>query len=324
MASPRRRGAPVFLIGIWMFNLFGLIGLLAILAFQLRRPPADTPLDATQTPPRAGMPVDDPPAGIYYLPTVTPNPHSTPIPATTPTRILMLDLGMEPVIIGYSVSARPLEVYKFGNGENERMIVAGIHGGNEWNTIALAEELIIHLNEHPETVPSDITLYILRNLNPDGEARAHTVDGRVNDHGVDLNRNWPSAWQAEWSRDGCWDYLPTSGGDHAGSEPETMALINFINSHHIDALISYHSAALGIFPGGRPPDEASVSLAKAAAKVSKYPYPPIDTGCIYTGNLADWASEQGIAAIDIELTNHRDTDFDVNLKILTALLNWRG
>jgi len=39
-------------------------------------------------------------------------------------------------------------------------------------------------------------------------------------------------------------------------------------------------------------------------------------------DLADWASEQGIAVIDIELTNHRDTDFDVNLKILTALLNW--
>jgi len=26
--------------------------------------------------------------------------------------------------------------------------------------------------------------------------------------------------------------------------------------------------------------------------------------------------------VDIELTNHRDTDFEINLKVLTAFLNW--
>lgn len=100
-------------------------------------------------------------------------------------------------IIGFSVGGRPLEVYQFGSGPSERLVVAGIHGGNEWNTIALANELIAHLQSHPEIIPADITLYILRDLNPDGEARGHGPEGRTNDHGVDLNRNWPANLQSE-------------------------------------------------------------------------------------------------------------------------------
>ena len=42
-------------------------------------------------------------------------------------------------------------------------------------------------------------------MNPDGEARASDVDGRVNNNGVDLNRNFPTEnWVADWDRDGCW------------------------------------------------------------------------------------------------------------------------
>ncbi len=111
----------------------------------------------------------------------------------TPTPFV-LEGGTRPIAIGYSVSGRPIEVYTFGNGEKQRMIVAGIHGGYEWNTIALADELMKYINENPDVIPSDVTLYILRNLNPDGDARDHGIDGRVNDHGVDLNRNFPTNW----------------------------------------------------------------------------------------------------------------------------------
>lgn len=61
----------------------------------------------------------------------------------------------------------------------------------------------------------------------------------------------------------------------------------------------------------------------AIAAISTYPYPPIDTGCQYTGALVDWASQHGIAALDIELTNHTDTDFDMNLRILNVFMNWK-
>ena len=232
--------------------------------------------------------------------------------------------GPRPTIIGFSLAARPIEVYTFGAGEKEYLIVAGIHGGYEWNTIELANELITHIDENPGVIPTDVTLFIIRNMNPDGEARAHGVDGRVNNNGVDLNRNFPSEnWVTEWDRDGCWIYRPTTGGTYGGSEPETRSVMGFISSRRLRAVISYHSAALGVFPGGVPWTGPSKRLAGALAKATGYPYPPIDTGCEYTGTLADWAVENGVgAAVDMELRNHRDTDFEENLKALKVFLDF--
>jgi hypothetical protein len=251
-------------------------------------------------------------------PTLTPNDPTSPPTISSPTAIIA-----KRIIIGKSVQGRPLEVFQFGNGAVERLIIAGIHGGYEWNTIDLADEIIHYLKKHPDLIPKDKTLYILRSLNPDGEARAKGIEGRTNDYGVDLNRNFPDHWQADWPLNGCWNYLPITGGSAPASEPETKAVIGFINAHDIDALINYHSAALGIFAGGQPATAKSLSLAEEIASVSDYPYPPIDTGCLFTGQLIDWAAERGIAALDIELTNHRDTDFKQNLVILDRFLSWK-
>jgi predicted deacylase len=214
-------------------------------------------------------------------------------------------------------------VYRFGTGPSERLIVAGIHGGGEYNTIELADQLIAYLQVHPEIVPPDVTLYILHDLNPDGEARGHNIDGRANANGVDLNRNWPANWQKDWPRAGCWTATIVTGGTGSASEPETQALMAFIQAHKFEAMISYHSAALGIFPGGLPPDDKSIRLAKAIAAVTTYSYPPIDTGCLYTGGLVDWADVNGVAALDVELSDHTNTEFNMNLRALNVLLNWK-
>jgi predicted deacylase len=226
--------------------------------------------------------------------------------------------------IGYSVEGRPVEVVRFGEGAAARLIVAGIHGGSEANTTALAWELIGFLSSHPQAVPQGVTLYILPLLNPDGAARATGPEGRTNARGVDLNRNWPALWLPEWDRSGCWGLGPTSAGSGPASEPETMSLIQFIAAARVQALISYHSAALGIFAGGQPPQAGSLRLAESLAAVSDYPYPPIDTGCTFTGQLIDWAADNSIAAVDLELHNHQDTDLDDNLTILRAFLEWEG
>lgn len=260
----------------------------------------------------------------HVSPTPTPPPTRTPTQTAitpTPTALVLLN-KQQSETIGYSVEGGPLTVYTFGNGPQERMIVAGIHGGDEWNTVTLANQLIKHLNQNPDEIPKEITLYILPNLNPDGERRAHNKYGRLNDHGVDLNRNFPVNWKLDWDRGGCWNYLPSSGGTGPGSEPETQALVSFIEEHHIQALISYHSAALGIFPGGMPWEKQSIGLAQSIANVTSYPFPPLDTGCTYSGTLADYAVSQGIAAVDLELTNHIDTDFDQNLDVLKVLLKF--
>ena len=312
--------------GIWIANLTVCL-LVSSLFFWL-----NLPIKA-----EAGLPN---PARVSAIngPTWTPRPSITPVPPPTqratitpwPTPSLgpsVTPMTIPPsnrIVIGYSIEHRPQEVFRFGHGPVNKLIVAGIHGGSEWNTVQLAGELIAYLNDHPERIPADTSLFILPDINPDGTARAHGVDGRVNDNGVDLNRNWPYNWQATWSRDGCWIWRPVTGGTSGGSEPEVQNLIAYIDKIKPVALISYHSAALGIFPGGKPDFGPSIGLGAAIATVSTYPYPPLNTGCDYTGNLTDWAANtRSIAAVDIELTNHVDTDFDQNLRVLQAFLDWQ-
>lgn len=320
MPRPRKK-SHTWVYLLWGFNGIVIVGLLSAFGFYVTNQRGVTATEPVRTAPSNAT--RDIPATSYLLPTLTPNPNYTPPVFETSTPFTLAN-GTRPTIVGFSVAGRPIEAYTFGAGEKEYLVVAGIHGGYEWNTIALANELITHINENPEVIPTDTTLYIIRNMNPDGEARAHGVDGRVNNNGVDLNRNFPSEnWTAEWDRDGCWIYRPTTGGLYAGSEPETRTVMSFIKSHKIEAIISYHSAALGVFPGGVPWEEPSIRLAKALSKATGYLYPPIDTGCEYTGTLADWAVENGVgAAVDMELRNHSDTDFEENLKALKVLLSF--
>ena len=43
--------------------------------------------------------------------------------------------------------------------------------GTKGNTIALANELITYIIDNPDVIPTDATLYIIRDMNPDAEAR---------------------------------------------------------------------------------------------------------------------------------------------------------
>jgi Zinc carboxypeptidase len=318
----RRQGSHNWVYVIWGLNGLAVLCLLGAGLFYFNRQNALASNSRLGGTPTRGS-VQQIPATSYFLPTLTPNPYYTPPPFETPTPFVLAN-GQLPGAIGFSVAGRPIDAYTFGSGEREYLIVAGIHGGYEENTVALANELIRYIYQHPEVIPNDVTLHIIRNMNPDGEARDNGFDGRVNNHGVDLNRNFPSKnWAEDWNRDGCWIYRPTTGGTHGGSEPETRAVMNFVASHKIIALISYHSAALGIFPGGVPWEEDSKRLASTMAFVTQYPYPPVDTGCVYTGTLADWAVENGVsAAVDMELADHTHTDFDKNLNALRSLLNF--
>src|SRR5215211_3589372 len=125
-----------------------------------------------------------PPQAAHTLVPLTPTsaPTATLLAATqsSPPTPLSLLHEQRPDVIGYSVEGRSLNVYTFGTGEHQRMIVADIHGGDEWNTLTLAHQLIQHLNQNPNTIPDDVTLYILPSLNPDGESRAHDKYGRLN------------------------------------------------------------------------------------------------------------------------------------------------
>jgi predicted deacylase len=322
MPAPSRRKNAAWTIAIWAINIIGGISLLIVLIVYWSRQSAKaSPQVSIPSPQSTPYPTLTMVPTRYYLPSVTPNPLSTQVLETTATPF-DLPNGPAPTVIGFSAEGRPLEVYTFGQGEIQDMIIGGIHGGYEWNTIALTEQLITYVNENPDAIPSDVTLYILPDMNPDGDARSHDEFGRVNANGVDLNRNFPIGWAPVWNRSGCYDLTLTTSGRGPGSEPETRLVMNFIASHKINALIDYHSAALGIFPGGTPWDDASTRLARALKAVTTYPFPPVNTGCIYSGTLPDYAVSEGVAAVDMELTNHQDTDFAMNLRALNVLVNF--
>jgi hypothetical protein len=256
------------------------------------------------------------PEGSAAVLTPAPALSPTPLPSLTPISPDRL------LVIGRSAQNRPIEVFRFGSGPKERLIVAGIHGGDEGNTIALADQLIDHLRQDRELVPPGYTLYILRSLNPDGEALGSLPEGRLNANGVDLNRNFDLGWKADWKSDGC-SSAPGTAGSAPGSELETQALKDFIRAHRIEVLLSYHSAYLGVFPSGDPAHAESARLAQAIHELSGYPYPPVQNGCEYTGTLVDWAAANGVpAAVDVELNSQTDTELETNLKVLSLLFSF--
>jgi hypothetical protein len=255
-------------------------------------------------------------------PTVT-LPMVVPLVTAVMTTATPASLWEGPVTIGHSVQGRPLEVWRFGRGPNQYLVIAGIHGGYELVTIELADELISYFSRKPDAIPTEATLFILRSMNPDGEAIPDSKLGRGNANGVDLNRSFPVEWQPDWDRDGCWDLLLLSGGEYPGSEPEAIAVMAFLLEHDITALVSYHAAAPGFYPAGDPPDPDSVDLARYLSVASGYPYPAYYTGCYMTGSLVDWALTTGTAGVDVELSTHWDTEFPINLNLVLALLRWK-
>ena len=326
MPGPRPRKDAGLAAVAWTINGVAVGALLIIGGIYLSRQPAEaapiSPLLSKGTPRPTGTPAPT----SFFLSTVTPNPLATEVEDyATPTPFVFTE-GPAPGVIGYSVQGRPIDLYTFGQGELHYLIVAGIHGGYEGNTVDLANQLLVYISAHPEAVPSGDTLYIIPDMNPDAVARGRNAGARVNENGVDLNRNFPTHnWVPDWDHSNCWNERPTTGGVAGGSEPETRAVASFMLSHRIQALISYHSAALGVFPGGNPWQPPSEKLAGMLADVTGYAYPPIDIGCTYTGTLADWAVENGVgAAVDMELSTHRDTDFSRNLRALQVLLNFIG
>lgn len=223
--------------------------------------------------------------------------------------------------IGYSVQGRPLVVHRLGNGPVRRALIGAIHGAYEWNTAALMTRTLEYLLAHPHELPAEVTLFILPIANPDGyHAGRNTLKGRTNANGVDLNRNWDHDWRA----DAFFGRCPTSGGSAPFSEPETVAMRDFIIAARISEVIFCHSAYPAVFAGAGITQTETVALAQAMAKATGYPYRPEGIpGQIITGDATNWLTTNGVNAIIIELTNHRDIDWPQNLRGLRAFLRWK-
>lgn len=246
-------------------------------------------------------------------------PTATPYPYTT---------------IGRSVEGRPIVSHRFGDGPIPIILVGGIHGGYEWNTILLAYEMIDYFEEFPERIPPDITLYIIPSANPDGQfliTGSHdrftladipsdddTLPGRFNANDVDLNRNW----DCEWSKTAVWRDQTVSGGSSPFSELESNVLRNYFLEQQPSVVIFWHSAANGVFSSGCPePFPNSLQLAAMYGEAANYPVYERFYHYPVTGDAGDWLATQGIPSISVELKTHEDIDWTENLAGVLMILD---
>jgi len=271
--------------------------------------------------------------GVYALTTRTeqePQPEpiviAEPVPEPEP----------EPTqrVIGTSVEGRPIEVYSFGTGTTQLLFVGGVHGGYEWNSVALAYKMIDYFSAAPNIVPSSLRVSIIPNLNPDGvyvgvglEGKFTDADvltketngiGRMNARNVDLNRNFNCKWQP----DAVWRGNPVSAGTAPFSEPEAAALRDFVLSERPAGVVFWHSQSnavyaseceTGILPGTR-------TLMNTYAQAAGYPSVDSFTAYAVTGDAEGWLASIGIPAVTVELSTHQTIEWEKNLAGVQAIL----
>jgi hypothetical protein len=239
-------------------------------------------------------------------------------------------------IIGSSVEGRDITAYHFGTGEKEVMFIGGIHGGYSWTTALMAYELVEYLENTPSAVPAGVKVTVIPAVNPDGlfdvtgkeglfaasdvaSSEAVKVAGRFNANKVDLNRNFNCLWEET----GTWQNQSVSGGTMPFSEPESQAVRDYVELHNPQAVVAYYAAAGGVYASNCQNGvmAETLDLTNTYANASGYAaYEEFDFYEI-TGDMVNWLAAKQIPAISVLLTTHEDTEWDKNLKGVTAVIS---
>lgn len=245
------------------------------------------------------------------IPTLPPPPEQAAAPAAA------RPLLPEAFSFGRSVQGRDLVGRRIGAGNRVILLVGGIHGGWEANTIALVEAMAAHYSTTPGALLPGITLVLVPSLNPDGAALGQTRQGRFNANNVDLNRNWGCDWQPT----AVFQTTPVDPGPAPFSEPETLAMAALINDLRPDAVLFYHSAANGVF-GGACGGDVSSTLVRIVGQATGYNYGAGFSAYELNGTASDWVNSLGIPAAAVELISTNDIELARNLRGVDALQCW--
>lgn len=238
--------------------------------------------------------------------------------------------------IGKSVEGRDITAYHFGTGDTEVLFVGGLHGGYSWNTSLLAYELVDYLETNPSAVPEGVQVTIIPTVNPDGlykitgkeglftksdvsgDAAARTA-ARFNANKVDLNRNFNCLWEET----GTWKSQSVSGGTKPFSEPESVAVRDYVEGHTLSAVVTYYAAAGGVYASnckeGVLPETTTLTASYASA--SGYSANAEFDFYEITGDMVNWLAAKKIPAISVLLTDKENTEWSKNLKGIQAVLN---
>lgn len=223
-------------------------------------------------------------------------------------------------IIGESVDRRSIYALKLGNGPN-KILINGAHHAREWLTTTLLMDMIESYClaastdkcfglYHVKDILKQVTLWFIPMVNPDGVTLVQKgVDSflnkkdllewnsndddfttwKANSKGVDLNRQYPADWEQIDNDPGqpapmnFKGYLPLS-------EPEVKAVYQFVQRHHFDIAVAYHSSGEEIFWKYKSTGQQAQNALRIAHLVSnKTGYQLIyPTGNPSGGGFTDW------------------------------------
>ena len=245
-------------------------------------------------------------------------------------------------VIGTSIEGREIEAYTYyGHGREKHLVfVGGMHGGYEWNSVLLSYQLMDYLKENPDVVPDNLIVTVIPSANPDGvykvtgkEGRFVATDvpiadkevmatGRFNARNVDLNRNFDCKWESA----SMWQSKKVSAGSAPFSEPEAVAIRNFVLENKPDAVIFWHSQANAVYASeceaGILPE--TLAVMNAYSQASEYPAAKSFVSYKITGASEDWLASINIPAITVELQTHETIEWERNLAGIKALFLYYG
>jgi len=214
------------------------------------------------------------------LKTQPPVPTTLRAPATT-TRRAPSSPTVTRVVLGRSVLGRPITaVHLLGVRPTRRIVVVGCIHGDEPAGIAITQVL------SRMGPPAGLDLWIVDDLNPDGEA----AGTRQNADGVDLNRNLPYGWQPIGHRGD-----PEYSGPRPLSEPESQIAAAFLTRVRPDVTIWYHQHQDLVDDSGGDP-----AIEQRYAQLVGLPFQRLQR---YPGSVAGWqnATLQPTTAFVVEL-----------------------
>ena len=202
-------------------------------------------------------------------------------------------------VIGRSVQGRPITAYEKGNPAASRtvLLVGQMHGNEP------AGPVTARYVRDALAVDSDVDLWVVPTMNPDGAAR-HT---RRNARGVDLNRNWPTNGWRTSSRDPRSSYY---GGRSAASEPEVRAVMAFLRRVRPDLITSIHQPFAAVDNSSKPTARA---YAGRLARQLGLPARGITVGTpssLVAPTMTSWYNSTFAgAAVTVEYAAHPSTYF---------------
>jgi predicted deacylase len=218
------------------------------------------------------------------------------------------------------------------------MLFTGTIHAREWigNELAVSfiEYLLNNYNTNPQILKTITknTLYIVPCLNPDGfeYSRTHFSFWRKNRRdngdgtfGVDLNRNFSVGYSKSSNKSS-----NVYSGPKPFSEPETLAMKNFVDNHNnITIALDYHSQGNVFFPAHKLNHEAEINgtdlntlcanMNYEISKVTGRKYgihrgkPPTK---LISGSGREYYYSKGIIAAVIEVGTRNIPDFMQNMK----------